>query len=245
MERYKLSSDSIANIDKVYTIVGKTGNGYGRNRYVQHNPESDRPMIVTFTGYTSRNVIVFTNRIAAENFLGNFLSSKSRRQQYNIDWEIIQYKPYGYKSRLREYELISKFDREYGYYYKLKLIKTEYLEEEEKMSFDTKFVELENKLLSLNNAVYELKDAVKNTQHKFNLEDYLDSLEHGSDDIDTILKYVVDNFDVTDVYSEDDIEDAMKNNSYLDISELFTDDEIIDYVQNNLYPEDLVSIDWR
>ena len=258
MERYKLCRDSIADIDEVYTIVGKTGNGHGRNRYVQYNPESDRPIIVTYAAYTSKNLIVFTNKVAAENFLGNFLSSRSRRQQYNIEWEIIQYKPHGYKSRLSEYELIDKFDKEYGYYYKLKLIETKYLKEKEKMSIDVKFVELDNKLLELDNLVLELKNLVKDSSTKdINCYTYEEALElvkalveKHSLCIDEVYDYdnIVDavrdlSRSIDDVYDSYDIEEYVKDNYC--INDLYTEDEILDYVHDNMYPEDLVVIDWK
>lgn len=111
---------------------------------------------------------------------------------------------------------------------------------------EVKFVELENKLLELRNTILEFKESIKDEQPKPELSlDYLEGLDYHSEELNTIKEFVRNNFDITDVYGEDEIVEAARNNCYLEISDLFCEEDILQYVYDNCYPEDMISISWR
>jgi hypothetical protein len=116
------------------------------------------------------------------------------------------------------------------------------------MTIETKFVELDNKLLELSNAVLELKTIVKSEQPRPKLSmEYLESLDYHSDseELNTIKDFIRNNFDVSCVYSEDEIIEAAKNDCYLEVGDLFCEEDILQYVYDNFYPEDLIETSWR
>lgn len=220
MLRYKEYNDEnivCANIRKVYTIVGRTYSGYGVNRYIQCNwNEDSRPHVESWLSYSCGNVVVFTNRIQAENFLGNFLRSKTRRTQCSISWEIKEHKPSGYKAYDYEYRLIERYDDEYGYYYKLRLEKCERAKHEDEIetTIDNKCT-LETKLVELDNLVLEVKNILKVKEDSISTQEAIEKVK------DLIMKY--------------DIR----------VGEVYEEYEILNYVQDNFYPEDIVEVDYR
>lgn len=79
----------------MYTWRGKTLDGH--YRYIQYRFNDTKglakPIIQTKFGYSAYNVVVFETKEEAENFLEKFATSKRRRQQYYVVWDLVEYKP--------------------------------------------------------------------------------------------------------------------------------------------------------
>ena len=110
---YKIIKDEkIA--DKVYTIRGKALGTPTDIRYIQRSWSSNRPIISTRIAYTFYKLIVFESVLDAEMFLMSFVNSESRRNEYDIDWKIVEYKGKCDKKNLIIFKEVK--DPEYGRY---------------------------------------------------------------------------------------------------------------------------------
>lgn len=78
-------------VDELYTIRGYV-NDRKNVRYIQFSFYSGDPIIQTRLGYSAYNVVVFKSEIDAFKFLVEFVSSKDRKNKYNISWDIVPYK---------------------------------------------------------------------------------------------------------------------------------------------------------
>lgn len=188
---------------KVYTITGKTNSLFGRkSRYIQIS-SSGKPCIATSTGYSAHNVIVFTDIFQAANFLRNFTNSKLRKTKKFIDWEVVEYKPWGNTSKYLEYKLNECFDSDYGYYYRPKLISNKSTNMASSKHTDSK-VSLDSKLDELNYLVLEVKSLV-NKDEEMTTNEAIDKVKN------LISKYDIR---INEVFSEDDILDYVQSNFY-------------------------------
>lgn len=227
--KYNLKDEfSTITFDKVYVIVGRARNRYHDiNRCIQCDYYSTRPYINSYMGYRSDKVVVFTSKNQAKNFLRNFLDSKRRRMQYEIDWEIIEYKPYGRKSYAIEYTLIEKKFSEYGWFYTPRIDKCK---------------KIHNELVSISTSIEEISKPIETKTNLSILENKLAEL----DSLVLDVRCLLDDTKKEEVLSQQDAIAKVKDlimKYDIRVCDVYDDSEIIDYVQNNFYPEDIVEVE--
>ena len=103
-------------VDKMYTIHGYVGDPKLKNdRYIQISAWTGEPIINTRCAYMTGRVVCFESKEQAKMFLDRFVSHPDRKNKYDIDWRIIEYKPHiveNYGIMLKE------TDSKYGTYYR-------------------------------------------------------------------------------------------------------------------------------
>ena len=81
-------------VDKMYTIHGYVGDPKLKNdRYIQQSAWTGEPIINTRCAYRAGSVVCFESKDQAQSFLKKFVSDPNRKNKYNIDWNVIEYRP--------------------------------------------------------------------------------------------------------------------------------------------------------
>ncbi len=116
LEMFKIVKDS-KSVNKMYTIHGYVGDPKLKNdRYIQRSAWTGEPIINTRCAYMAGRVVCFENREQANMFLDKFVSHPDRKNKYDIDWRIIEYRP----SLVDGWGLVFKeTDSKYGTYCRL------------------------------------------------------------------------------------------------------------------------------
>lgn len=83
-------------VEKMYTLHGFVGDPSLRNdRYIQRSWYTGKPVINTRCGYRAGDVVCFTTKKEAYDFITNYMSDPRRKVKYHINWKVIEYRPQG------------------------------------------------------------------------------------------------------------------------------------------------------